>query len=72
MGVFITKLYLHVHIMLESSFIYLVVPQYRVTFAQKAERIWEDRGKKRGGGVWGVGDLQPLLYENLGVGIHRF
>ena len=28
--------------------------------------------KKGGGGVWGVGDLQPLLYENLGVGIHRF
>ena len=34
----------------------------------------EERGKKGGGGglggVWG--DLQPLLYENLGVGIHRF
>ena len=33
-------------------------------------------GAKRGGGclggVWAVGDLQPLLYENLGVGIHRF
>ena len=32
------------------------------------------KGKKGGGGglggVWG--DLQPLLYENLGVGIHQF
>ena len=32
------------------------------------------KGKKKGGGcLWGVwGDLQPFLYENLGVGIHQF